>query len=120
MRQFLADECVFASTVCLMRELGLKVHRVQELGLRGAKDWEIFQEAQRRQAVLVTNDRGFGDVRLYPPSSHHGINVLKMEPDPERVKAVHRVLRRLLEQEEKIEGCLFVVDGNKYRKRMQP
>lgn len=45
---------------------------------------------------------------------------MKMEPDPERVKAVHRVLRRLLEQEEKIEGCLFVVDGNKYRKRMQP
>jgi len=42
MLQFLADECVFASTVCLMRELGLKVHRVQELGLRGAKEREIF------------------------------------------------------------------------------
>jgi len=103
-----------------MRELGLKIHRVQELGLRGAKDWEIFQEAQRRQVVLVTNDRGFRDVPLYPLSSHHGIIVLKMKPDPERVKAVHRVLRRLLEEEEKIEGCLFVVAGNKYRKRLQP
>lgn len=116
----MADECVFACTVRLMRDLGLEVHRAQDLGLRGAKDREIFLEAQRREAVLVTNDRGFGDVRLYPPSSHFGIIVLKMEPDPEKVEAVHRVLKHMLQREKGFKGCLFVVDEHKYRKRTRP
>jgi len=41
--------------------------------MTGASDGEIFQKAQQLQATLVTNDQGFGDVRTYPPSSHHGI-----------------------------------------------
>lgn len=118
--QFLADECTFVRTVQLMRDLGHEVHRVQDLGLTGAPDPVVFQNAQEEEAVLVTTDQGFGDVRAYPPSSHLGIIVLKMAPDPGTVQAVHRVLRGLLESEEKFEGTLFVVDPHKYRKRETP
>jgi len=120
MTLFLADECVFVSTVRLMRNLGLTVQRVQELSLIGSEDQEIFQEAQRMKAVLVTNDKGFGDVRVYPPSSHRGIIVLRMEPDPKKVQAVHRVLEGLLKRERKFDCCLFIVDASKYRKRKRP
>lgn len=120
MTLFLADECVFVATVRLMRDLGLEVRRVQELNRIGSEDQEIFQEAQRMKAVLVTNDKGFGDVRVYPPSLHQGIIVLKMEPDPAKVQAVHQVLEELLKRERKFEHCLFIVDANKYRKRTRP
>jgi predicted nuclease of predicted toxin-antitoxin system len=73
MALFLADECTFTSTIQLMRGLGLQVQRVQELGMIGAGDPEVFRKAQQLQAVLVTNDQGFGDVRVYPPSSHQGV-----------------------------------------------
>ena len=103
-----------------MRDLGCAVNRVQDLGMAGASDATVFQKAQENEAVLVTTDRGFGDVRAYPPSSHRGIIVLKVTTEPEQIQAVHRTLRHLLETEESFEGTLFVVDAHKYRKRKKP
>ncbi len=120
MTQFLADENVFTDTVRLMRNLGFKVMGVQELDLTGAKDPEIFHQAQELSAVLVTNDQDFGDIRAYPPSSHQGVIVLKMDPDPQKVQAVHRVLKQLLEREQQFKDCLLIVDTHKYRKRTRP
>jgi predicted nuclease of predicted toxin-antitoxin system len=117
---FLADECTFTQTVRLIRDHGCEVVRVQDVDLSGVPDAEVFQAAQERNAVLVTTDRGFGDIRTYPPSSHHGIIVLKVSPDPEQVRAVHRTLRQLLDTEELFSGTLFIVDEQKYRKRMSP
>lgn len=70
--KFLADECAFIETVRLMRELGFQVERIQDLGMIGAKDSDIFAKAQETKTILITNDKGFGDIRAYPPSSHHG------------------------------------------------
>lgn len=117
---FLADECTFSQTVLLMKEVGCEVRRVQDLGLSGSSDPVVFQTAQENDAVLVTTDRGFGDVRAYPPSSHHGIIVLKVSPDPEQVRAVHRTLRTLLNTETTFTGTLFIADAHKYRKRKRP
>ena len=67
MPRFLADENVFTATTQLMRDLGLQVERVQELGMIGSDDPAVYRKAQELNAVLLTNDHGFGDVRLYPP-----------------------------------------------------
>lgn len=69
---------------------------------------------------MATTDGGVGDIRAYPPSSHHGIILLKVVPDPEQVRAVHRTLETLLTSETNFEGTLFVVDAQKYRKRTTP
>ena len=61
--KFLADECTFVQTVMLMRNLGFDVQRIQQLGMTGAKDGEVFEKAQDLKVVLVTNDKGFGDIR---------------------------------------------------------
>jgi len=117
---FLADECTFTRTIHLMEHVGCEVERVQGLGMGGASDDEVFQVAHDRGMVLVTTDKGFGDVRMDPPSSHHGILVLKGTPDPEQIQSVHRTLSTLLESEEQFEGTLFIVDAQKYRKRRSP
>jgi predicted nuclease of predicted toxin-antitoxin system len=103
-----------------MEEAGCDVTRIQDLGLSGASDAKVLQKAKALGAVLVTTDRGFGDIRTYPPSSHHGIILLKVIPDPEQVRAVHRTLETLLTSETSFEGSLFVVDAQKYRKRTTP
>lgn len=115
-----ADECTFGVTVRLLRSLGFQVIRAQDRGMMGAPDPDIYREAQKPDAVLVTNDKGFGNVRKYPPSAHSGIIVLKMLPDPQAVEEVHKVLGVLLRHETKFRGALFVVDRNKYRKRTAP
>jgi predicted nuclease of predicted toxin-antitoxin system len=120
MAHFLADENIFTTTIRLLQELGLPVQRVQELSMAGANDPEVWRKAQELGAVLITNDQGFGDVRVYPPSLHHGMIVLKMQPDPVKVQAVHEVLSKLLTEELRFEHTLFIVDTNKYRKRTKP
>lgn len=118
--KFLADECTFVQTVRLVRDLGFEIQRIQELGMTGVEDDEVFKKAQNLEAVLLTNDKGFGDIRQYPPSSHYGVIVLKMVPDPARIQEIHEVLKRLLEKEEQFQGTLFMVDTRKYRIRRKP
>jgi predicted nuclease of predicted toxin-antitoxin system len=103
-----------------MRTAGCSLTRVQDLGLSGAPDAVVFEKAQDLGAVLVTTDRGFGDVRTYPPSSHQGIIVLKVTPSPEEIQHVHRTLQHLLNTEDRFRKTLFIVDAQKYRKRMSP
>jgi len=117
---FLADECTFNRTIKLLRESGYKVHTLDDFNLLGAKDPVVFQKAKELEAVLITNDQGFGDIRNYPPSSHTGIVVLKMTPDPEQIAGVHEVLEQLLKTEDSFTETLFIVDHNKYRKRTAP
>jgi predicted nuclease of predicted toxin-antitoxin system len=57
--------------------LGHDVDTVIDEGLGSAGDPDVLAAAMREQRFLVTLDRGFGDVRRYPPGSHPGIAVIR-------------------------------------------
>lgn len=116
---FLIDECVSKQTTFVIEKLGYSVYEAESVGLRGAKDDVIFKIAQEKKAVLVTYDKGFGDIREYPPSDHNGIILIRVH-DFISLKKCNEVLEILLKMEEKFKGTLFVVDGEKYRKRTKP
>jgi len=101
---FLVDECVSNQTVIFLEKLGCNVTKVQNIGLEGKEDEIILKYAQERNLTLVTYDRGFGNIRKYPPSTHSGIIIIKV----------------LLEKEKRFKETLFVVDEKKYRKREKP
>jgi predicted nuclease of predicted toxin-antitoxin system len=53
----------------------------------------VYATAQALGAVLVTADKGFGDIRRFPLGTHHGIVVLRVIGKPERQwKALERAL----------------------------
>jgi len=120
MVKFLADECTFDSTVEFLRNEGWDVTTVKEIGLRGAKDPEVLNKAQEMEAVFITRDSDFGDVRRFPPSAYQGVIVLKMTYRTSN--EVHAVLRKMLREvkEDEFVGTLFVVDHNKWRTRRRP
>ena len=120
MTKFLADECTFDSTVEFLRNEGWDVMTIKEIGLRGAKDFQVLNKAQEMGSVLITRDSDFGDIRRFPPSAHCGIIVLKMTYHAS--DEVHAVLKKMLSQltEDEFAGALFVVDRNKWRKRRRP
>lgn len=117
MAKFLADECVFASTVEFLRHEGWDVTTVKEIGLRGTKDPEVLRKAQEMGAVLITRDMDFGDIRKFPPAAYCGIVVLKMTYYASN--EVHAVLRKMLREvkEDEFASALFIVDRKKWRKR---
>jgi predicted nuclease of predicted toxin-antitoxin system len=113
---FVVDECVSRQTLNLLKSLGFRVERIQDLAGPGIEDQEVFKIAQEKKAVLLTYDRGFGNIRRYPPQYHNGVVVLKAYSS-KSLQRCHKVLEKLLKREGDFKGTLFIVDENKYRKR---
>jgi hypothetical protein len=67
--------------------------------------------------VLVTLDRGFGDIRRYPIGSHVGIIVLRpARQDRETCLALVEQLLPLLREQE-LAGCIWIVEWGRVRVR---
>ena len=50
---------------------------VVEQGMGGWKDPILWQAVQADRQFLITADKGFGNIRQYPPGEHAGILVLR-------------------------------------------
>ncbi|WP_368861807.1 DUF5615 family PIN-like protein [Frankia gtarii] len=53
-------------------------HRVAE-GLTGRCDPEVLAAAVEENRMVFTLGRGFGNIRTYPPGSHSGIVVFRLD-----------------------------------------
>jgi predicted nuclease of predicted toxin-antitoxin system len=116
---FFIDECVSIQTEKFLRNLKYKTVTVKDHNLSGASDKKIFNLAKKEGCILVTYDRGFGNIIKYPPSSHNGIILLKVK-NKSSMERCHKVLKNLLNREKDFKSTLFVIDENKYRKRKKP
>ena len=56
---------------------GHDVDTVVDEDLAGATDPQVVAAAAATGRLLITLDRGLGDIRAYPPGSHAGILVLR-------------------------------------------
>lgn len=117
MRLFL-DHCVSKRTVEHLRQLGHDILTSKELGKEQAFDPDILDVATSTDRVLVTEDRGFGDVRKYPPGRHQGFLVLRVR-NPALRTALHRNLEAFLGSTDRdaIRGCLVLLDEARVRVR---
>ncbi len=97
--------------------LGHDVDTVAEERLGGADDPAVLDAARRAGRFLITLDRGFGDVRRYPPGDHPGIAVLRV--DSEDGPTVTQAVGSFLSSRDlgDLTGCLVVVRGHLARIR---
>lgn len=75
--RFKADENISRQLAQLLLDHGHDVQTVAEEGLAGARDPHIAAAAASEERMILTTDRGFADVRVYPPGTHAGIVVLR-------------------------------------------
>ena len=90
----IVDEDLPRQAMLLLREHGYDVTSVVELGMSGWKDPQLWIAIQNDERFLVTADKGFGDIRAYPPATHHGILLLR--PDDDGIRPVLELLRQVL------------------------
>jgi predicted nuclease of predicted toxin-antitoxin system len=64
-----------------LRKQGYSVASVLEQGLGGWKDRELWQVVQAEGRFLVTADKGFADIRVYPPGTHAVVLLLRPDED---------------------------------------
>lgn len=96
------------------------VHHTSGVGLQSKPDVEIFDWAQRHEAVIVTFDEDFADRRTFPLGSHRG--VVRLHVWPTTVEETQSALERLVSEvsEATIDGALIIIDRTKIRVRPRP
>jgi len=89
-------------------------------GLGGARDASVAAAAAGEGRVLVTLDRGFGDIRAYPPGSHPGILIIHSLDQAPRTLA--DLLNSFLAERDlrAFEGCLVILETSRVRVRRPP
>ena len=76
-----ADEDLPRATVQLLREHGYNAESVLDQQMGGWKDEFLWKAIQEENRFLVTADKGFADVRIYPPGKHAGVLLLRPDED---------------------------------------
>ncbi|MHB1872335.1 MAG: DUF5615 family PIN-like protein [Steroidobacteraceae bacterium] len=117
--RFLLDANLPRAAVAIVEKFGHTVEFARDAGLGTAPDEVIAERARSTQAVLVTRDLDFADVRRYPPDDHSGIVVLRL-PDDAVATDIAAVLERFLAESQfvaHLRGRLAIVDEARVRFR---
>lgn len=73
------DENLPVRVAAIVAGRGYDVDTAVDEGLAGADDLTVSKVATEAGRLVLTMDRGFGDVRRYPPGTHAGILVVRIE-----------------------------------------
>ena len=111
------DENIPTRVIELLRENDQDVTTVRDEHLVGASDRRLAEVARNEGRILVTLDRGFADVRLYPPGTHPGIFVSHAREL--RVSVILTLVSTLLAEQpfEDFTGCNVVIEPGAIRTR---
>lgn len=88
------DEDLPKLAVQMLRDRGYEAASVLEQGMGGTQDPPLWQAVQSEHRFLVTADKGFADIRFYPPGTHAG--VLLLRPDQNGIRPIMELLERVL------------------------
>jgi predicted nuclease of predicted toxin-antitoxin system len=76
-----ADENMPRTVAQVLREHSYDAVNVIEQQMGGWKDPDLWRAIQEEKRFLITADKGFADVRIFPPGSHAGILLLRPDED---------------------------------------
>lgn len=118
MTRLLVDEALPRSLASHLREAGHEAEHVLDLGLRGQPDERVFSEAQRREAVLITADLDFTDIRRFPPSRHRGVVLVRLPSVLSVARVLETVARALRDASlPNLERSILVIEPSRTRLR---
>jgi predicted nuclease of predicted toxin-antitoxin system len=111
------DENIPASVASRLVQLGVDADTVLGEGLGGRPDADVWSAAQSEERLLVTQDLGFSDIRIFKPGTHHGLLLVRL-PDSEQWRVGDYVCAWLSAPESPSwSGCVVVATKNKVRVR---
>lgn len=114
------DEDLPVAVGALVHGSGHEATTVREPEMGGWKDPQLWLAVQERGQLLITGDKGFADIRRYPPGSYHGVVLLR--PDEDGIRPLLDLTRQLLANGplESFEGTVTVVTPRGIRVRRSP
>jgi predicted nuclease of predicted toxin-antitoxin system len=84
------DEDIPVVVAAWLQEGGHLASTVAEQGMGGRNDRALREAVQAERRFLITADKGFGDIRRYPPGTHAG--ALLLRPDQDGIRPILELL----------------------------
>ena len=104
------------STGTILKEQGYDVKDVRDHGLRGAEDEEIYEFAKREGAVILTGDRGFGNIIRFALGDHYGIVIAHFPGGMTTAEINRQLLQRIKDiPEGDFKGNLIIIEPSTVR-----
>ncbi len=115
--KFKLDENIPVEAAALLREVGHDAVTVLDQNMGGKADEIVIEVCSQEQRALITLDLDFSDIKTYPPSSYHGIFVLRIKQQSRSkvLEAIAKLIPYL--PSEPIEKQLWIVEEDKIRIR---
>jgi len=101
----------------LLNAHGYDAVTVRDPGWTGSADDDLWQRIQKEGRWLVTADKGFADVRLYPPGTHAGLVLLRANEEglEQYLRLAVKAIERLPFEE--LSGAVVVISDRGIRIR---
>ena len=115
--RFKIDENLPDELSQLFREAGWDSLTIEEQRLSGELDLRLAQICSAEERILVTFDRGFSNIRIYPPTNNPGMIVFRLKSQDKR--HVLEVAARLVDalHRRELRNELWIVHENRIRIR---
>jgi predicted nuclease of predicted toxin-antitoxin system len=113
--RFLADEGVDFRIVAALRGLGYQVQSVAE-DSPGIPDAEVFALAVDRDAVLITEDKDFGEMVFQKRLCSQGVLLLRLEGVP-ATRKLNLMTEAFTAHAANLRGCFSVITERALRIR---
>jgi len=113
--KFKVDENLPQQVCNVLEEAGHQAVAVHHQHLEGAPDNKIIEICKSEERCLITMDRHFEDLLRYPPGTHYGIIVLRLE-NLSMSYVLHRIQSILSHVSEfSLSGQLWIVEPGRIR-----
>ena len=111
----LLDHCTWKETESILRKSGFVCVTLRELDKSEATNGEVIAIAKTKRAILITRDRDFSNLALYPLGTHEGIIFLRITP--KNMDRVHKILLDTLHSipTNRLTGSLLIITSDTYR-----
>lgn len=116
--KILVDENFPRSTTKSLIKAGYDARDMRDYGMRGSSDDEVFRFAQDEGLIILTRDKGFGNIWRFPLGQHYGIIIVRFpnEMSIERVNSSVITNLHTLSTTD-IQGNVVVIELEKIRIR---
>lgn len=115
--KFKVDENLPDELSQLFRDSGWDSRTIEEQELSGEADARLAEICAAEERILVTFDRGFSNIRAFPPSNSSGLIVFRLQSQDKRhvLSVAARLINALRERE--LRNELWIVHENRIRIR---
>jgi len=117
--EIFADHCVHTDLIKALQNAGFKVVRAQEVSLSKASDEAIFAYAKQNGLVLLSFDKGFGNLKQFAIDKSSGVVIVEVERMSKRliIERTTGFFKRTTSKA--LQGGLFIIKPARVRVRLK-